>query len=128
MTTARNHPRLVSTIHLRQQWLAAASGLRFSPLCWWGPAGTKGGHGGSLRSLGGAILFLEGSFLGKLLWQLLLYLLSPLGLPKGLNTVLRPLSGLGLGEGQHSRCLCDHALDSSVLLLESNFLGGLQFR
>lgn len=128
MTTARSHPSLVSTIHLRQQWLAAASGLRFSPLCWWGPAGIKGGHGGSLTSLGGAILFLEGSFLGKLLWQLLFYLLSPMGLPKGLNTVLRLLSGLGLGKEQHSRCVCVHALDRSILLPEGNFLEGLKFR
>jgi len=115
-----SHPSLVSTIHLRQHWTAAASGLRFSPLCWWGPAGTTGGHGGSLQSLGGAILFLEGSSLRRLFWQLLLYLLSPFGVSKGLITVLRLESGLGLGKGHF--CVC--ALRRTILLLEGDFLGG----
>lgn len=117
-----NHPCLLSTIRLRRQ-MAAASGLRFSPLRWWGPAGTEKGHSGSLRPLGGAILLPEGSFLERLFWQLLLYLLSPFAVSKGLITVLRLESGLGLGEGQHWHFRV--RAPGSILLSEGNFLGGL---
>lgn len=84
------------------------------------------GHGGSIRSLGGAILCLEGSFLERLFWQLLLYLLNPSGIPKGLIVVLRLAGGLGLGESQKSRHLWARALVGSTLLQEGNFLGQLQ--